>query len=310
MALSFNGTWLEWARSLPHLSISKELAWSCAILVCAYLVSRIHATRAFSRKDHTVEERRQRHVNFRNGIILLTLGLLGFVWGGEIRALILSLAAIAAAAMIVSKEIISCFYGSLIFSFSRLARIGDSIEIGSNRGELLDHDWMSLTLMELSDNHYYSGNIVKVPTSALLATPLVNLSQGGAYRFASLRFHARQEHASAALRIAAEAAAQVCAPWMEQARASVAELMSARLSIAPDVEPKAALVSVDKDSVAVTLRFVAPAGSRASSQAEIARVYFSEFETYLRQDRQTERELDREADLAPLKPTAAAGAPS
>ena len=298
MALSFTGPWSSWALTLPQIAISKELAWSSAILICAYLLSRIHAQRAFSRKDITVEERRQRQVNVRNGIILATLALLGFVWGGEIRALILSLAAIAAAAMIVSKEIISCFYGSLIFSFSRLARIGDSIEIGIYRGELLDHNWMGLTLMELSETHYYTGHIIKVPTSALLVTALVNLSQGGAYRFAALRFHARQEHASSALRIATEAASQVCAPWMAQARASVSELLSTSLSVAPDVEPKAALLSVDKDTVAITLRFVVPAGSRASSQAEISRLYFSEFESYLRQERAHDRALDHQAVLS------------
>lgn len=302
MASNFAGSIPSWVQDLPQtlpqalaqVSLYRELAWSCAILVCASLVGRLHSRRLLKRAESSVEERRHRHANFRNGLILATLALLGFVWGGEIRSLILSLAAITAAAMIVSKEIISCFYGSLIFSFSKLARIGDSIEVGPHKGELMDYNWLSLTLMEVSETHYYSGKIVKIPTSSLLSFPLVNLSQGGAYRFAALLFHARHEHGCAALRIARDAASEVCAPWIHEAKNSFGDLMSSHLSNAPDVESMAALVSVDKDSLAVSLRFVAPAGSRAQAQAEISRLYFEAFEAYLREERIAERAAERE----------------
>lgn len=307
MALTLPGSLTALFHSLPHLAISREIIWSLAIFVGASLVSRIHFRHIFSRRDASLEERRQRQANFRNTLILITLGLLAFVWGGEIRSMILSLAAIAAAIMIVSKELISCVYGSMIFTFSKLAKIGDAVEVGTFKGELLDQDWFNLTLMELSDTHYYSGNIVKIPTSFLLTTPLINHSQGGAYCFGSLLLHSRQEHATAALRIAQQAASEICHAWTEPARASLEQLMSSRLTHAPDAEPKATLVSVDKDSLAVSLRFITPSGERASTQALISQLYFTRFESYLREPRLTDASwplnLSSSTSTLPARPT-------
>ena len=191
--------------------------------------------------------------------------------------------------MIVSKELITCVYGGFIFTFSQLAKIGDAIEVGPLRGELLDHNWLSFTLLEHSDTHFYSGKLIKVPNSVLLVTPLANLSQGGAYRFCTVLFHARQENATAALECAKAAADEVCAPWLEAARASLAALRVQHLTQVPDATPLATLSSVDKDALSISLRFVAPAGARAATQAEISRRYFESLEGRLRREREAER---------------------
>ena len=266
-------------------SISREIFWTLALFAFCSIMARLQYRRIHHLTDLTLEQKRQKKTNFRNGLILGLLCMLGFVWGGEIRSLILSLAAIAAAIMIVSKEIISCFYGAFILALSKPARIGDSIEIGPHKGELLDHNWLTLTLMEHSDTHYYSGKTIKIPNSLLLTTPLVNLSQGGAYRFCTLVFHARQENATISQHCAKLAADQVCVSWVDDAKIHAELLHGVHLTQAPDAEPKATLLSQDKDTVLVSLRFPAPAGKRATTCAEISRIYHQEFETYLRDEK-------------------------
>ena len=216
-------------RFFHHLAAQsgyKALFWSAALIASALLVGAIQSRRLRLREGMSLEQKRQARASFRNWLLLAVVASLGFVWGGEIRSLILSLAAIAAAVMIVSKEMISCLYGGMLFTFSKLAKIGDSIEVGPHRGELLDHNWLSFTLLEHGDTHFYTGKIIKIPNSLLLASPLTNLSQGGAFRFCTLNFHARQENASAALACALESAQEVCQPWVENARAHMAALHS------------------------------------------------------------------------------------
>lgn len=287
----------KWASGLAAHSGSKEIFWSLGLMACASLAARIQFKRIREKEDATLEQKRQSRASFRNALIFATLGMLGFVWGGEIRSLILSLAAILAAIMIVSKEVISCFYGAFVFAISKPAKIGDSIEIAGHKGELLDHNWFSLSIMELSDTHYYSGRLLKIPNSLLLTSPIANLSQGGAYRFATLSLHVRHEHAAKALDLATQAANEVCSDWTSDAKEHMKALQSAHLTQTPDVEPKASLVSVDKDSLIVSLRFVAPAGQRANVQSEISRRYFLAFEAHIKAEKEKERHASEQAAL-------------
>lgn len=304
----------SWAVSVPTFWASKEIFWTLVLLAGAFLAARIQFKRIVSRLGDSLDDRRQARATFRNALIFATLGMLGFVWGGEIQSMLLSLAAIAAAILIVSKELIACFYGSLGFNLSKPARIGDAIEIGSHKGELLDHNWLSLTLLEVSDTHFYSGRVIKIPSSALLTSPLVNLSQGGPYRFGTMVFHARHEHASAALALAESAALQVCGAWTDDARVVLDAMRSARLSQMPDAEAQATLVSVDKDSVSVSLRFVAPASRRALAQASISKIFHQGFEAHLKAEKSLEahnahaRALELAAALHPGPPAAHPGA--
>lgn len=292
----------KWLRAAASHSGSKEIFWSIALIACASLAARIQFRLIHNRQDESIEQKRQARANFRNALIFATLGMLGFVWGGEIRSLILSLAAIAAAIMIVSKEVISCFYGAFLFALSKPAKIGDSIEIGTLKGELLDHNWFYMTLMEHADTHYYSGKTVKIPNSILLVSPLVNLSQGGDFRFSTLSFHARHEHATVALTAALDSANESCHAWIEQAKEHVQTLQNTHLTQAPDAQPKATLVSHDKDSVIISLRFPVPAGQRAQIQAEISKKYFERFEAHLKSEKQIERDREDQRHLARVAP--------
>jgi small-conductance mechanosensitive channel len=299
-------------RGFHHLAAQsgyKAFFWSAALIACAFLCAAIHSRRLRHRAGMSLEQKRQARASFRNGLLLAAVAGLGFVWGGEIRSLILSLAAIAAALMIVSKEMISCFYGGLLFTFSKLATIGDSIEVGPHRGELLDHNWLSFTLLEHADTHFYTGKIVKIPNSLLLGAPLINQSQGGLFRFCTINFHARQDHASAALECALAAAQDVCGAWIDDARSHMSALQSKHLTLAPDVAPRAALISVDKDALMVSLRFAAPASSRAATQAEVSRLYFERFEAHLKAEKQQALIEARQALAAPAQTSTLVAAP-
>lgn len=116
-------------------------------------------------------------VRFRSLCVFISFLILSFLWGGEIRTFFLSIAALAAALIIVSKEIISSIIGGLLFILRRPAQIGDYIQIGPHQGTLLDHHLFYTTIedtsMSLQEGHPRS---VKIPNSMFLTHSLSVIS--------------------------------------------------------------------------------------------------------------------------------------
>lgn len=282
----------KWLAIYWRMGVSKELAATLALAVLAGALARIQSARAMAQEDMTFDERRRSIVSFRNGLALTALCLLALIWAGEIRGILLSVAAIATGLILVSKEIISNFLGGLVFTFTKIAKIGDLIEINGVKGELVDHRWLHLTLMETGESRYYSGNLIRIPNSVLLLGAVRNYSLNAAYRFETLVFHARPEHAAESRKIALAAAAEACAQWQTPASGPSRSQADGHLFQAPEAVPIASLVSVSHDCVEVHTRFPSPRSHRADARQKVSDLYFSRLADYL------ENHAERHAALA------------
>lgn len=72
------------------------------------------------------------------------------VWASTIAGFALSLAAVAGAVLIVSKELLMCVLGYLYITFVRPFKVGDLIEINQLHGRVIDIDIFATTLAELA----------------------------------------------------------------------------------------------------------------------------------------------------------------
>src|SRR6185437_4742243 len=94
--------------------------------------------------------------------VILAVGLFA-IWAMELRAVAISLVAVAAAIVVSIKEVISCFLGGIYKASSRPFELGDRIEIAGLRGEVIDHGFFSTTLLEIGpfrENQALSGRQV------------------------------------------------------------------------------------------------------------------------------------------------------
>lgn len=89
---------------------------------------------------------------------------------------------VAGAGVVVAlQDVIASFAGWLAISFSNLYTVGQRIQIGKTRGDVLDISVMRTTVMEVGNwvsRDLYSGRVARIPNSFVLKGQVFNYSQG------------------------------------------------------------------------------------------------------------------------------------
>ncbi len=211
-------SWSELFASVVARNIASSLLVIVLLLVARQLVVRSIARRS----EQRAELARRWIVNSRNVMLVLIAFGLVLIWGPELRAFALSLAAFAVALVIASKELITNLTGAIYRATGRTFGIGDRIEVGGVRGDVVDQSLMSTTLLEVGPghtSHRYTGRAVILPNSLLLSQPILSETYTEEYGFHVFTIPlAATDDWQRAERHILEAAEAECAPFLEQAR--------------------------------------------------------------------------------------------
>ncbi len=193
-----------------------------ALLVgLAFLVSHLWG-RYLSRGEISAEKRRLHLVWARNIIWFATLLVVMSVWASTIAGFALSVAAVAGAILIVSKELVMCVHGYLYVTVVQPYKIGDVIEFNGLHGRVVDIDMFATTLVELDRAGQRTGKVAEFPNGLLLTHPLVNASPNGEFALHAIHIPIPEGAAHDLDRIEATALAaadQATAAWREEAMA-------------------------------------------------------------------------------------------
>jgi small-conductance mechanosensitive channel len=99
------------------------------------------------------------------------------IWSAEIEAFALSIAAVAVAFVVATKELLLCVTGATWRGLSQPFSVGDWIEIGPHSGEVIEETVLATVLQEIDPVDFnVTGRVVSVPNSLLLTQPVVNNS--------------------------------------------------------------------------------------------------------------------------------------
>lgn len=97
------------------------------------------------------------------------------IWAAEVQDAALSIAAVAVAVVIATKELWLCVTGATWRGVSGAFSVGDWIEIGGYSGEVVDENLLATVLHEIDrDDFYMTGRVVSVPNGLLLTEPVIN----------------------------------------------------------------------------------------------------------------------------------------
>src|SRR5690554_5867513 len=126
------------------------------ILVTVIVILRAISSKFIRKSVKATELRRRWLVQTRNILLLfMVLGLM-LIWAEELRTLALGLVAIAVAFVVATKELIMCLTGSLVKSGGSAFSIGDRIQIKDFRGDVIDQNLLTTTILEVRSEEHTS----------------------------------------------------------------------------------------------------------------------------------------------------------
>jgi small-conductance mechanosensitive channel len=226
------------------------------------------------------DEKRRWIIQIKNvSLIILAAGLFG-IWATELRAFAISLVAVAAAIAISTKEVIQCFLGGFYKASARPFELGDRIEISGYRGEVIDHNFFSTTLLEIGphrDMHQLTGRQIVLPNSLFLANPILNQSLQQEYVLQTIRvtLYAGEDWREVE-RLLLAAAEKECASFLEPARWSMTRLGQREGLDLPRVEPRVTFQYDEHGQLHAVLRFPAPLERVSRTEQAIMRGILTE----------------------------------
>src|ERR1700681_3050512 len=168
-------------------AVSLSLVGKCVAAVAVILF--IHATfrvleqtlpRHFGRVD---ERYRVRKFVVFSGYIAILL-FVSILFEDRLGRLSFALGVAGAGVAVALQDVLASIAGAVAIGFSKLYTVGDRVQIGDTRGDVIDIGLLRTTLMEVGSwvgRDLYSGRIVRIPNNVVLKGSVFNYSQG--FRF-------------------------------------------------------------------------------------------------------------------------------
>src|SRR5690606_24022236 len=209
----------------------------------------------------------------RNGLVLLLLLGLVMVWGEELRTIALSIVAIAVAFVVATKELILCLMGTIVKTVTRPFNIGDRIQIKDLRGDVIDQNLLTTTILEVGPGkniHQRTGRVVIIPNALFLSEPVINESYTHDYilHVFTIPFK-REDDWRGARKALLEAANRHCAPYLDDVRRYMEQLSRQKGIDVPTVEPRVTIQIPTAGEVHLVVRVPTKSGQRSFIEQSI-----------------------------------------
>ena len=252
------------------------------VLLGVVLALRAILVRTISKSQSlSIESRRRWAASFRNTLAVVFVVGLFFIWAHELNALAVSLVAIAVAIVLATKELILCMSGAVLRIRANAYSLGDRIEIGRLRGNVIDQTLLATTLLEIGPgqmSHQYTGRVVIFPNSMLLNTPLINETYMKDYivHVVTIPLTTEDDWQTAEKALLAAAKAE-CDAFIQDAQRHMERLERKSWLDAPSVQPRVTIHLPEPGSINLLLRFPTPARYTSRVEQAILRRFLSNF---------------------------------
>ncbi|MCD6682281.1 MAG: mechanosensitive ion channel family protein [Burkholderiaceae bacterium] len=264
--------------SLPELLLSfpetYRIALTAAVLGLGWFATRLVARVLARSGAGDSRSRREQRVWSRNFILALTLFAVLGIWGSKLAGFAFALTAVAAAALIVSKDFLANLLGTATLVATRPYRLDDYIEVAGVRGQVVGTSLLSTTLAETFDSNQLTGKTVTIPNAVLLTHPVRNETATGAFIVQIVRVAADTDSDLEQLeQFLLASASEVCEPWFDEAAAHLARIEARNLVDLPSAAPRVLLSLDDPKHARLALRYVCRTNDRVRVEQMILRRY-------------------------------------
>jgi small-conductance mechanosensitive channel len=188
--------------------------------------------------------------------ILLFLAIL---FEDRLGRLSFAIGVVGAGVAVALQDVVASIAGAFSIGFSKLYAVGDRVQIGDTRGDVIDIGLLRTTLMETGNwvsQDLYNGRIARIPNSTVLRGSVFSYSQG--FRFVwdeiNVLFKITSD-CQLAKAMLLQAANEAIGEYLVEAQSSWKVMSDNYESANPPLEPTVALV-VNAGSLEFTVSYV------------------------------------------------------
>jgi len=250
-----------------------------SLVVCVVAVRALRAVVARQVEDPEIRYRSSRAIGIGGWAVAFLLVVTAF--SGSISGLLASFSIIGAGIAFALQEVIASVAGRMALTTGRFYRVGDRVQLGGIKGDVIDIGILRTTLMEIGDwvqGDLYTGRVVRVANSFVFKEPVFNYSGDFKFLWDEVRVPISYgaEHAAARAmltrvvhEVAGDYEAGAAAEWRE---------MLARYRVEhARVEPMVSLLLTD-NWLEFTVRYVVPFDRRRTVKDRLSTRILEEVE--------------------------------
>ena len=256
-----------------------RLAASAAMVVVVVLLRWLLGRVVRLADIRSADLRRRWIVQVRNMCFLILVGGLVAIWASELRTMAISLAAMVVAVVLATKELFQCLTGGFLKVSSRSFGLGDRIEVGAVRGDVIDQTLLTTTILEIGPGnvtHQHTGRAVTLPNSVYLTTSVINESFTHDYvlHVFTVPMSMGDDWESARDKLLA-AAGDVCGGYLDEARRHIYKRTTREGIESLSVDPRVTLSLPAPGRVDLIVRVPTPARRKGRVEQAILQRYMT-----------------------------------
>ena len=255
--------------------ISLSLVGKCVAAIVGILF--IHATfrvleqtlpRRFGRADARYKVRK--FVVFCGYLVILLF--LAILFEDRLGRLSFALGIAGAGVAVALQDVLASIAGAFSIGFSKLYAVGDRVQIGDTRGDVIDIGLLRTTLMETGNwvsKDLYNGRIARIPNSTILKVSVFNYSQGFRFIWDEIKVvFTGTSNPQLARAMLLSVVKEAIGEYLLEAQSSWQAMSENYQSVNPPLEPTVALV-VNSGSLEFTVSYVVDYMKRIVKQDQL-----------------------------------------
>lgn len=172
--------------------VAKIIATALVVLIVVVLVR--YVQRALGRHIENSQRRYRLRKLITIGGYAVALVLLSVVFSDKLSGLTVMFGVLGAGIAFALQEVIVSIAGWIALSFGRLYDVGDRIQLGGTKGDVIDIGVLRTTLMECGawiKGDQYNGRVVRVSNSFIFKEPVYNYSSDFPFLWDEIRIPVR-----------------------------------------------------------------------------------------------------------------------
>lgn len=234
-----------------------------ALVLCAIAVRLLRAAVDRQVEDPSARYRLARVIGIGGWIAAFLLVVNSFA--GSLSGLFASLSIIGAGVAFALQEVIASAAGRLALTTGRFYRVGDRVQLGGIKGDVIDIGLLRTTVMEIGDwvkGDLYTGRVVRIANSFVFKEPVFNYSGDFGFLWDEITLPVTYGvHHAAAREMLTRVVQEVAGQYVEPARHEWREMLARYRVEDARLEPMVSLVLTD-NWLEFTVRYVVPFDKR------------------------------------------------